>query len=177
MKVSLFFVYMLVILIVNISLSCFPKESKNTLAYVFHRKWSDPGFIQQSKFLADCLDSIPEELYSKRDRYMDFHANTICKYITKNFKSDEEIKKFKSKSFIDCVLMVSKHEANKYLCKTEFLTDDGFDFIEKYVILEYNECIKLKNKDDENPLIFKLPKLAFSTMHTSGSRDTFQQDK
>lgn len=160
------FILMILLLVslLYLGLACSTKKTLGTGPYVVPQKWQDYVYVAQAKALRDCLDSLPGEIQNERKEFLNSINKKRYNLVKSALPNEKDKRTLQERGFIDCFLLISKHDANKFLCEGKFLKANEPDIVEKYALLEYNKCVKTKNEGKCDSLSFNLPLLKFTTI-------------
>ncbi|KAM0674910.1 hypothetical protein GVAV_001729 [Gurleya vavrai] len=140
--------------------ACFSKHEVDTGQYFIARKWLDPNFNDQINKVAACLDKLPSEIYERLPSYEKSYIKNVYNVISKNFDEIDK-KNYALRKFEDCIKIVAEQKAKEVFCPINVLDMRQTNFVEKYAILEFNECLRQKNVPYIRALEFKLPNVGF----------------
>ncbi|KAM0687716.1 hypothetical protein COBT_001040 [Conglomerata obtusa] len=153
---------MCLILSINHLFACFSKHPIDTGNYVITRKWKDYNYMRQAEKLANCLDALPEEIYAKKAELKLFWTERAFKQATKAL-DPRDLERIHARRFIECFELVAENKAGLFLCPV-LPNEDSHKFINKYTLLEYEECIRQKNDPYIKSFDLKLPNVGFGSI-------------
>lgn len=142
--------------------ACISNHPIDTGNYIMTKKWSDTKFLRQNAKLVTCLDSLPEDIYAKKESLEIFWAEQAYKQATKAFDADD-LDRIRARGFIKCFELVGEHKASVYLCPV-LPNENSHKYIDKYVLMEYEECIRQKNDPYIKPFYLRLPNVGFGNI-------------
>lgn len=162
MHINIMLCLICLILSINQLFACLSKHPIDTGNYVITRKWSDYNYMRQAEKLAYCLDALPEEVYAKQVELKLFWAERAFKQAIKKL-DPRDLERIHARRFFECFELVAENKANVYLCPV-LPNENSHKYINKYTLLEYEECIRQKNNPYIKSFDLKLPNVGFGSI-------------
>lgn len=150
------------IFIISHLFACLSNHPIDTGNYIITRKWSDNNFLRQAEKLTDCLSRLPQQIYAKKESLEIFWAERAFKQAIKAF-GPRDLDRIHARRYYKCFELAAEHKASLYLCP-ELPNENNHRHIDKYVLLEYEECIRQKNNPYIKAFDLELPNVGFGSI-------------
>ncbi|KAM0676962.1 hypothetical protein BDAP_002464 [Binucleata daphniae] len=147
---------MLVLLFSNFTISCLFKNIRDSGNYIAKEKFTDPEYVLQENIMEKCIKDLLPPLPERLETIKRIFINSAVFTVKLNLKAADHAT-FDKRGYIKCIEIIAAHKANLVICKKFLGIYFDYDIIKKYAILEYEECLRQKNKLYIRELKFSMP--------------------
>ncbi|KAM0675563.1 hypothetical protein GVAV_000929 [Gurleya vavrai] len=149
-------IIILILSLVCLTFSCLIRQVYEDDNYEYLPKFKDRQYNIQTKFLNECIELLDELNIIKFEEFKDKLLKDAKQIIYKQI-GEKNIKRFQVRNLIQCIGSFVDHRARKYFCPSFLEQFTGYDKIGHYLLMEFNDCVHLKNDPYIREVKFKLP--------------------